>query len=125
MQDFDKDLTLVLPPIEPHERAFEPDRPKERNPWDLVKHPKQHRYIESIINKVDHDLPKPPKYSDSIKLQVFKLRDAGLTYRQIADEVKTSKSTVCLYLQNREKLETKLKKNYTVSEVDLGKIRPS
>ena len=114
-------------------RPFEPDFPRARNPWDAKRHPKQYAYIQSIIKQVDADVSRPPKYSDEIKLEVYRLRDAGLTLRQIAETTKISKSTACLYLQKRPSAQTivtrpgtrdQVEVSYTLSEVNLGKIAP-
>jgi len=113
-------------------RPFEPDFPRARNPWDARRHPKQYAYIQSIIKQVDSDISRPPKYSEEIKLEVYRLRDAGLTLRQIADTTKISKSTACLYLQKRlaqtvtrPGTKDQIEVSYTLNEINLGKINPS
>lgn len=111
-------------------RPFEPDFPGQRNPWDSNRHPKNHNYINSIIEKVDAENARPVKYPDEIKKRVFELRSKGYTLRQIADEVKVSKSTCCLYLQKRAKAQVRqpgtdnvVIADYSLREVDIGKIQ--
>jgi len=112
-------------------RAFEPDFPGRRNPWCPNKHPKQHYYINSIIQKVDAEQRRPPKYGDDVRLEVIRLRDMGYTLRQIADTAKVSKSTACLYLKKEGAKKTLVKQpgsakvvetSYSLQEVDVGKI---
>ena len=119
-------------------RPYEPDFPGKRNPWDPNKHPFHYQYIQGIIDTVDSEPNRPPKYSDEVKLEVFRLRDTGLTLRQIAEETGISKSTACLYLQNRDnyKLESNpvvvkqpgtsnvIKTSYRMQEINVGKISP-
>ncbi len=123
-------------------RLYDPDYPGERNPWDSQKHPDHYQYIQNLIEKIDADPCRPPKYSDETKLEVFRLRDEGKTLRQIAEKVKVSKSTACLYLQNRVALEASIQNsrsikvmqpgtdkvietNYTLQKVNVGKIKTS
>jgi hypothetical protein len=125
-------------------RPYDTDRPKERNPWDPQTHPKHYSYIKSIIDRVDSEPHRPVKYSEETKLEVYRLRDSGLTLRQIADETGVSKSTACLYLQKlkrqreaetrelilqsqsatviRPGTTTAVETSYTVTQVDIGKI---
>lgn len=118
-------------------RAFEPDYPTARNPWDAIRHPEQHAYVAGIIERVDKEEIKQPKYTEETREEIFRLRDAGLTLREIADIVKVSKSTACLYLQNRNKTNKRktakttvtqpgttniVQTVFTISEVDIGKI---
>lgn len=118
-------------------RPYEPDYPGKRNPWDVRKHPENHAYVKSIIERVDAELVRPPKYSDDIKLEVYRLRDQGLTLRQIADEVGVSKSTACLYIQKYRKQQEAVcatitqpgtnrvvETRYSLNEVNIGKIKP-
>lgn len=115
-------------------RAFEPDFPQSRNPWDKNKHPENYEYIQSIIRKVDTELTGPPKYPEETKLEVYRLREQGYTLREIAQQTGVSKSTACLYLQNRQKTNKTLVKQpgttkvveaeYTINSVNVGKIQP-
>jgi len=121
-------------------RPYEPDYPGERNPWDAQMHPIHYDYIQGLIEKIDSDPCRPPKYSDETKLEVFRLRDNGKTLRQIAEKVKVSKSTACLYLQNRDAIEEAIlnsrsatvqqpgtnkviETQYTMQKVNVGKIK--
>lgn len=118
-------------------RPFEPDHPGMRNPWDKKYHPANYYYIQRIIDRVDAEDIRPPKYSEETKLQVYRLRDAGLTLRQIAETVGVSKSTACLYIQKYRKTQTQtaavkqpgtnkvVETEYTLSEVNVGKIKPT
>lgn len=117
-------------------RAFEPDFPGRRNPWDKRKHPENFEYVQAIIERVDAETVRPPKYSEETKLKVYQLRDQGLTLRQIAETVGVSKSTACLYIQKYKEQTaqpqtatvvqpgtTKSKEiEYILNEVSLGKI---
>jgi transposase-like protein len=115
-------------------RPFEPDYPGQRNPWDRVRHPTNYWYIQRIIERVDAEDCRPPKYSEETKLQVYSLRDQGYTLRQIAEAVGVSKSTACLYIQKLKKQETQkvavkqpgtdkvVESVYSLNEVKLGKI---
>lgn len=120
-------------------RPYEPDfnDPKIRNPWDPEKHPDHYAYIQSIIDRLEREDNRPPKYTHETKLEVYRLRDKGYTLRQIAETVGVSKSTACLYLQKRKKQrETKkafvtqpgtnkqVETQYTISQVNVGKISP-
>jgi Helix-turn-helix domain of resolvase len=109
----------------------------DRNPWIVERHPEHHAYIQSIIDRLDRENVRPPKYTYETRLEVYRLRDKGYTLRQIADEVGVSKSTACLYIQKKKKLEeirtaqvtqpgtTKVvETQYLVSEVNIGKIAP-
>lgn len=112
-----------------------PDYPNDRNPWDPNKHPKNYNYIQSLIEEVDADDSRPPKYGNHVKLEVFKLRDKGKTLREIAEVVGVSKSTACLYMKNRKKIEAKIAKvrqpgtenivetRYSVEEVNVGRLQ--
>lgn len=111
-------------------RPFEPDFPGKRNPWDKDRHPKNYNYVESLIQKVDAEFTRPVKYPEEVKHKVYELRAKGYTLRQIAEEVKVSKSTCCLYLQKQKKT-VKVRQpgtsnvvttDYSLREVDLGKI---
>lgn len=126
------DLSVI-----PEARPFEPDFPGQRNPWDRSRHPDNYWYIQRIIDRVDAEDIRPPKYSDETKLQVYRLRDKGYTLRQIADAVGVSKSTACLYIQKYRKMtETQkiaikqpgtnkvVETEYSLNEVKLGKIKP-
>jgi len=117
-------------------RPFEPDHPGRRNPWDPQLHPKNYNYVQSIIDLVDAEPSRPPKYSEETRLEVFRLRDAGYTLRQIADELGLSKSTACLYLQKRarELYKAKIRQpgtdklvetHYSIKEIYIGKIEPT
>jgi len=120
-------------------RPYEPDfnDEKRRNPWDPEKHPDHYAYIQSIIERVDRENHRPPKYTEETKLEVYRLRDNGYTLRQIAETLGVSKSTACLYLQKRRKLaevknavvtqpgtNKKVETQYTVNQVNVGKISP-
>lgn len=118
-------------------RPYEPDYPGRRNPWNPKLHPDNYSYIQTIIERVDYELVRPPKYSEEVKLEVYKLRDQGLTLRQIADEVGVSKSTACLYIQKYKKQQAARKATvvqpgtnktvetqYLLNEVNVGKIKP-
>ena len=117
-------------------RPFEPDYPGQRNPWDRVRHPENYWYIQRIIDRVDTEEVRPPKYSEETKLQVYQLRDKGYTLRQIAEAVGVSKSTACLYIQKLKKQEIQkvevkqpgtnkvIHAEYSLNEVNLGKIAP-
>ena len=89
--------------VSKHVRPYEPDfnDSEIRNPWDAEKHPDHYRYIQSIIERLDRENIRPPKYTHETKLEVYRLRDKGFTLRQIAETVGVSKSTACLYLQKR------------------------
>lgn len=114
-------------------RPYEPDFPGKRNPWDQILHPENFRYVQAIIEKVDSEMTRPPKYSEETRLEVYKLRDQGLTLRQIADKVGVSKSTACLYLQKyrreQEVLVTQPGTNrvreaiVSLNEINVGKIK--
>lgn len=121
-------------------RLYDTDYPGRRNPWDPHKHPDHYNYIQGLIERIDADPCRPPKYSDETKLEVFRLRDDGKTLRQIAEKVKVSKSTACLYLQNRDALEAAIlnsrsakllqpgtdkviETQYTLQKVNVGKIK--
>ena len=118
-------------------RPFEPDYPGQRNPWDRIRHPDNYWYIQRIIDRVDAEDIRPPKYSEETKLQVYSLRDKGYTLRQIAEAVGVSKSTACLYIQKQKKQDTQkiaikqpgttkmVEAEYSLSEVKLGKIQPN
>lgn len=109
-----------------------------RNPWIRKRHPDHHEYIQSIIDRVDRENHRPPKYSYETKLEVYRLRDEGYTLRQIAEEVGVSKSTACLYIQKyrKKQAETQIARvtqpgttkvietQYSVNEVNIGKIKP-
>jgi len=112
------------------------DYPGERNPWSRDTHPTHYEYIQSIIEYVDTKLTKPKKYSEAVKLEVYRLRDMGRTLRQIADEVGVSKSTACLYCQNKKKdtltarvtqpgTNKVVSTKYSIQEVELGTIEPN
>lgn len=116
-------------------RPYEPDYPGRRNPWDKKKHPENYAYVQAIIEKVDSELVRPPKYSDETKMKVYQLRDQGLTLRQIAETVGVSKSTACLYIQkHKEQAPTQtttvvqpgttkvVETQYSLNEVFVGKI---
>jgi hypothetical protein len=117
-------------------KLYEPDYPGERNPWNRAKHPENYNYIQMIINRVDTELVRPPKYSDETKLEVYKLRDEGYTLREIANKVGVSKSTACLYIQKYRKQQAQtaavvqpgtskvIQAHYSVSEINVGKITP-
>lgn len=119
-------------------RPYEPDfnDPEIRNPWDAEKHPDHYRYIQSIIERLDRENIRPPKYTHETKLEVYRLRDKGFTLRQIAETVGVSKSTACLYLQKRRKqvvkkaivtqpgTNNKIETQYTLNEINVGKISP-
>lgn len=122
--------------IVPEIRPFEPDHPGQRNPWSRAKHPTNYWYIQRIIDRVDSEDIRPPKYSEETKLQVYRLRDQGYTLRQIADAVGVSKSTACLYIQKYRKMSEPQKiaikqpgtnkvveTEYLVAEVNIGKIQ--
>ena len=109
----------------------------DRNPWDPQKNPDHYKYIQSIIERLDRENIRPPKYTYETRLEVYRLRDKGYTLRQIADEVGVSKSTACLYIQKKKRLEetqtaqvtqpgtTKVvETQYSVNEVNVGKITP-
>lgn len=117
-------------------RPFEPDHPGQRNPWNRSRHPTNYWYIQRIIDKVDSEDNRPPKYSEETKLQVYRLRDQGYTLRQIADAVGVSKSTACLYIQKYRKMsETQkiaikqpgtnkvIETEYSLNEINIGKIQ--
>jgi hypothetical protein len=123
--------------VRPYEPDFTgPNSP--RNPWDPGKHPEHYEYIQSIINHVDTQLVRPPKYSEETKLEVYRLRDEGLTLRQIAEKTGVSKSTACLYIQKHKKSMYATQKvhvkqpgtnktveaEYSINEIDVGKIKP-
>lgn len=106
-----------------------------RNPWDPKKHPEHYAYIQSIIERLDREEVRQPKYTHETKLEVYRLRDKGYTLRQIAEEVGVSKSTACLYIQKRDAaLQTAqvtqpgtdkvIETQYSVNEVNVGKIKP-
>lgn len=119
-------------------RPFEPDFPGRRNPWDKEKHPENHAYVQAIIERVDREIVRPPKYSDEVKMRVVRLKDEGLTLRQIADKVGVSKSTACLYIQKYKKKMAErqtakvtqpgttktINTEYSLNEVNIGKIKP-
>jgi hypothetical protein len=109
-----------------------------RNPWDPEKHPHHWRYIQDIIDRVDRENIRPPKYGMETKLEVYRLRDQGLTLRQIADTVGVSKSTACLYIQKYKKQQAEaarkvvvtqpgtnnhVESEYRLNEVNVGKIK--
>ena len=108
------------------------DFPGQRNPWDRAVHPTNYEYIQSIIEYVDTKLVKPKKYSEAVKLEVYRLRDMGRTLRQIAEEVGVSKSTACLYCQKKKATLTAsvtqpgtdrvIESKYSITEVELGKL---
>jgi len=109
-----------------------------RNPWMRKRHPSHYDYIQSIIERVDRENHRPPKYSQETKLEVYRLRDEGYTLREIAQEVGVSKSTACLYIQKYRKKQAEIliaqvtqpgttrviKTQYSVNEVNVGKIKP-
>jgi len=121
----------------PESRPFEPDLPGQRNPWDRSRHPTNYFYVQKIIDRVDAENIRPPKYSEETKLQVYRLRDQGYTLRQIAETVGVSKSTACLYIQKYRKAETQkvavkqpgtnkvIETEYSMNEVNIGKIKPT
>lgn len=45
----------------------------------------------------------------TLKEQIIELRDQGLTYDQIKEQLQCSKSTICYHLTDKEKLNTKLR----------------
>jgi len=109
------------------------DFPGKRNPWDKDIHPTNYEYIQSIIDYVDTKLKRPKKYSEAVKLEVYRLRDMGRTLRQIADEVGVSKSTACLYCQKKPSIKVEVSQpgtdnvvstEYNIKEVELGTIEP-
>ncbi len=117
-------------------RPYEPDFPGERNPWNQKVHPENYNYVQTIIDRVDAEMIRPPKYSDETKLEVYRLRDQGFTLRQIADKVGVSKSTACLYIQKYKKYQDTIKAtvvqpgtnnvietHYSLNEVNIGKIK--
>ena len=117
-------------------RPYEPDYPGKRNPWNSKLHPDNFSYIQTIINRVDTEMVRPPKYSDETRLEVYKLRDQGYTLRQIADVVGVSKSTACLYIQKYKRQQAALKAmvtqpgtakmvetSYSLNEINVGKIK--
>lgn len=137
-QTMSSELEINLTTNPETSRPFEPDFPGRRNPWDRIKHPTNYYYIQSIIDRVDSEDIRPPKYSEDTKLQVYRLRDRGYTLRQIAEEVGVSKSTACLYIQKYKKQsETQkvaikrpgtnktVETEYSLNEVNLGKIKPA
>jgi len=109
----------------------------DRNPWILKRHPHHYNYIQSIIDRVDRENIRPPKYTMETKLEVYRLRDEGYTLRQIADAVGVSKSTACLYIQKYRKKQAEtqtatvtqpgttkvVETQYSVNEVNVGKIK--
>jgi hypothetical protein len=118
-------------------RPFEPDYPGRRNPWNPRVHPENFAYIQAIIDRVDSEMVRPPKYGDDVKLEVYKLRDQGLTLREIAEKVGVSKSTACLYVNKYKKQQEALRAtvkqpgtdktietHYSLNEVNVGKIKP-
>ncbi len=110
----------------------------DRNPWMENRHPDHYTYIQSIIDRVDRENHRPPKYSQETKLEVYRLRDEGYTLRQIAEEVGVSKSTACLYIQKHRRNQAEVliaqvtqpgttkvvETQYSVNEVNVGKIKP-
>jgi hypothetical protein len=124
--------------LEPDYSAKRPNPfdPANRNPWDPRRHPRNHRYIANLIKKVDKLNIRPAKYPPEVRAEVYRLRDKGLTLREIATKVKISKSTACLYLQNRKSIPKTtfeisqpgsskiVERDVTIREVSLGKIKP-
>lgn len=121
----------------PDNRPFEPDYPGKRNPWDKTKHPFNYNYIQSIIERVDAENNRPPKYDDSKRQEVYRLFARGMTLRQISEETGVSKSTACLWTQQyRDVVESAIayvtqpgtdnviSTEYTLNEVNLGKLKP-
>ena len=121
----------------PDNRPFEPDYPGKRNPWDKNKHPFNYHYIQSIIERVDAENNRPPKYDDSKRQEVYRLFAKGMTLRQISEETGVSKSTACLWTQQyRDAVESAvafvtqpgtnnvISTEYTLNEVSLGKLKP-
>lgn len=117
-------------------RPYEPDYPGNRNPWNPQVHPENYSYVQTIIDRVDTEMVRPPKYSDETRLEVYRLRDQGYTLRQIADVVGVSKSTACLYIQKYKKQQAALKAmvtqpgtnkvietSYSINEINVGKIK--
>jgi hypothetical protein len=117
-------------------RPYEPDYPGRRNPWDPKEHPENYNYVQTIIERVDTEMVRPPKYSNETRLEVYRLRDEGFTLRQIADVVGVSKSTACLYIQKYRKQQAALKAtvqqpgtskvvetSYSLNEINVGKIK--
>jgi len=109
------------------------DFPGQRNPWSRDIHPTNYEYIQSIIDYVDTNLVRPKKYSEAVKLEVYRLRDMGRTLRQIADEVGVSKSTACLYCQKKPTMLAEVTQpgttkvvstEYNIQEIELGTIEP-
>ena len=109
-----------------------------RNPWCPERHPDHYKYIQGIIDRIDRENIRPPKYGMETKLEVYRLRDQGLTLRQIADTVGVSKSTACLYIQKYRKqqaeaaqkvmvtqpgTENHVETEYRLNEVHVGKIK--
>ena len=122
---------------DPENRPFEPDYPGKRNPWSQTRHPYNFQYIQRIIERVDAENNRPPKYDDSKRQEVYKLFAKGMTLRQISEETGVSKSTACLWTQQyRETIESVtalvtqpgtdniIATEYTLNEVSLGKLKP-
>ena len=122
---------------DPENRPFEPDLPGKRNPWDRSRHPYNFQYIQRIIDRVDAENNRPPKYDVSKRQEVYRLFAKGMTLRQISEETGVSKSTACLWTQQyRETVEsvtalvtqpgtdTIIATEYTLNEVSLGKLKP-
>lgn len=118
-------------------RPFEPDYPGKRNPWDKKKHPFNYNYIQAIIEQVDSENNRPPKYDDSKRQEVYTLFARGFTLRQISEKTGVSKSTACLWTQQyRDAVESAvayvtqpgtnnvISTEYTLNEVNLGKLKP-
>lgn len=129
------DVTQIAQNVD--SRPFEPDFPGKRNPWDKQRHPFNFNYIQKIIDRVDAEATRPPKYDESVRFQVHKLFDLGFTLRQISDATGVSKSTACLWTQEyRRKVATTrvlvtqpgtnniIETEYTLNEVNLGRITP-
>jgi hypothetical protein len=121
---------------DPNNRPFEPDFPGKRNPWDKIKHPFNYYYIQSIIERVDSENNRPPKYDESKRQEVYRLFAKGLTLRQISEATGVSKSTACLWTQQyRETVasvtalvtqpgtDKVISTEYSLNEVNLGKLK--
>jgi len=131
------ELNLIQLPQTPDQRPFEPDFPGKRNPWDKAKHPFNYYYIQAIIDQVDSENNRPPKYDEGKRREVYGLFARGMTLRQISEETGVSKSTACLWTQQyRELIESKtalvkqpgtdkvISTEYTMNEIQLGRIQP-
>lgn len=120
----------------PDHRPFEPDHPGKRNPWDKSRHPFNYYYIQAIIERVDAENNRPPKYDEDKRQEVYRLFAKGMTLRQISEETGVSKSTACLWTQQYRETESVtalvtqpgtnkvISTEYTLNEINLGKLKP-